>query len=154
MPYLWLFVAILIYLFNKDAFKISFKNKIIVLFSLVFGFIFVEGGAYLILKHYQNDAYKEFINRDIKNYSNDYKIYVFDDKKDLKLSKDVILKTIDTKKDKPIIKINKNDYIKDNEKALIYLNSEVCDVNILTINNPKSEIYRTNYNDIVKIVYE
>ena len=156
IPYIWLFAAILIFLFNNDAFKIKFKNKLLIALSSGLFFAAVCLFSYfLLLKNTVYDDYINFVRDDIKSYSNDYKINIYkNSKNDFSKLKNVSLHDFDLKNDKMITKIKKKDYIKDDEKAVIYLNSDMANTDILSINNPSCEIYKTNFKDIIKIVYE
>lgn len=154
LPYCWLFVALLIFLFNKDAFKASLKAKgailsSVVLFISLFAFIF----SFLLPK--EIDTFGEYILNDIEHYSKTHKIHIIAENK--KLSKK--LKNIDAiwhyinSKDKKINKIEKEKFVKNNQKTIIYFDSNSADIDSLSMFNAKAKIYYTNYGAIGKLIY-
>ncbi|MBR5303323.1 MAG: hypothetical protein IKU37_00680 [Candidatus Gastranaerophilales bacterium] len=155
LPYCWLFVSILIFLFNKDAFKISFKRKAVVLSSVIlFILLFIYGISLFLPKG--NNMLGECILNDIKSYSEPIEIQVITQKnKELNENLKELNITwhyVDSKGEK-INKINKDDYIKNDKKTIIYFNSDSVDIGMISLLNPRVKIYETNNGAIGKIIY-
>ena len=160
ITYSWLLIAFLIFLFNKDAFKIDFKKKLIYSFS---GFLFVLiffGAIFFMGPKIKNDVFLDFVAYDIQKYPEDIKIHIISNKKEdyyqkyFKNNKDVLTKNIVWHSvEKPVNGIDKDAYVKDNKKTIIYLSSDITDTMILSISNPRAKIYNLNSINVASITY-
>lgn len=129
IPYIWLFVCILIFIFNKDVFKISTKKKIAILSILALIFGLITTLSYISIKSDKENVLNNYIKNDKKNYKN-YKIE--------------ILKT-----DKKINKINKEEYKKN---TVLYFSSDLLDIDIANLSNAKMQILNANNKKIGKLI--
>lgn len=154
--YCWLGFAILIFLFNKDAFKYSTKTKSVILLSFVFAISFVILLISVLLPKDKANILADYISNDIKNYSESYKIHIIstDNKDSFKNFKDlnIVWHYIESP-DKKINKIEKEEFVKNNEKTIIYFDSDSADIGSLSIFNARAKIYYTNNGAIGKITY-
>lgn len=154
-PYCWLFIAGLIFLCSKDAFKFSSKVKFsffgfVILFYVLIMFVFS------LLAPKENCALSDFILNDIKKYSKPYNVHIIA-KNHMRFSKE--LKNIDAKwryivfKDEKINKIEKEEFVKDNEKTIIYFDSNSTNIGVIALMHLRAKIYMTNDGALGKIIY-
>lgn len=156
VPYCWLFVAVLIFIFNKDVFKISIKNKdtilfgVLILFSLFFAFSYFATPKLLKGK---NDLLN-FVLNDYKKYKN-YEIIVLSKNQEKpKNLENINWQNVKLNKNEVLKGIRKSDYTKKDKKVIIYFDSNVADVGTLILKNPKIQTYRTNYVLNAKLIYD
>ena len=155
-PYCWLFVSILIFLFNKDAFKYSLKTKAVALGSSIC-FIVSILLFFSILLPKTNDAFSNYILKDIKNYSKTHKTNIITPnyRKITNKLKDYDINWHYTdSKDEKLNKIEKDKYVNNNEKAIIYFDSNSVNMDMISFINAKAKIYKTNYGSIGKLIYD
>jgi len=155
IPFSWLFVAILIFLFNKDAFNMPLKKKSLILFlSIVLFATMISGAKLLTPKESQGqNNLIDFVLNDIKNYK-DYEINILSNQKDIpdKLkNQNINWHFIELKDNTPLNKIDKYNYTK-NKNALLYFDSNTVNVDIMTFSNAKMHIIKSNYLKIGKII--
>ena len=129
IPYAWLLICILIFLFNKDTFKISLKEKVVYLSSFTFVFGLISAFLYFPLKCNSENVLVNYIENDSKNYQN-YKIE--------------ILKT-----DKKLDKINKENYEKN---TVLYFDSDSVNIDLANLNNAKIQILIANDKKVGKLI--
>lgn len=153
-PCCWLFVSLLIFLFNKDAFRDSFKKKAIILTSIFSFLALIMLSIHFILPKENDDIFDKFIENDIKNVK-DYNIQVISFKnktpKNLK-NKDITWHYINSDEDK-ISKLPKEEYAKNNEKTIIYFDSKSADIEAISLFSARAKIYYANYSAIGKLTY-
>lgn len=156
VPYCWLFVAVLIFVFNKDAFNMSIAKKDTILFNiaLFLGLIFaITYFAMPKLKNGEGDLLHFALN-DSKNYPN-YEIHVLTNKKNASIdSKNINLHYVELKEKEQLKGIRKSDYTKKDKKVIIYYDTNVADIGLLMLKNPLLHVYRTNYNLNAKTIYD
>ena len=139
-----------IFSFNKDVFKFSIKTKAIILSSLFTIFTILFLGLYFLFpKEEQNTTFINYIEEDIKNYS-DYKIHIIS-KEDSKLQKENITWH---KVEEKIEKIEKENYKKGNEKIIIYFDSNSANIDNISLVNARAQIINANSLKIGKITYD
>ena len=157
IPYIWLFISLLAFLLDKDSFKMSNKLKGSILSSFLVFIIVSFSVVSLIYPKVQNDEYLNYILKDAINYSKTHKIHILSDEKDfenrIKLD-DVELNyhQVDTSKEK-LSKIDSKEYVKNNEKAIIYFDSNVVNIDMVSLVNARAKLYKTNNGMIGKITY-
>lgn len=155
VPYCWLFVAILIFVFNKSAFNISTKKKDNILFVLLLALAFLFVMAYFTtpkLKNGENNLLNFALN-DSKKYKN-YEIIVLS--KEQKKPENIgnINWQYVKLNEKELLKgIRKSDYTKKDKKVVIYFDSNVANIETLGFKNPNLEMHRTNYAMNAKLIY-
>ena len=108
----------------------------------------------------KNDVFLDFVAYDIQKYPEDIKIHIISNKKEdyyqkyFKNNKDVLTKNIVWHSvEKPVNGIDKDAYVKDNKKTIIYLSSDITDTMILSISNPRAKIYNLNSINVASITY-
>lgn len=155
VPYCWLIVAILIFIFNKDAFNIPTKKKDNILFTLLFIFAFLFVSAYFAtpkLKNGENNLLN-FVLNDSKKYKN-YEIIVLSKNQEKPQNIANINWQYVKLNEKELLKgIRKSDYTKKDKKVVIYFDSNVADIGTLGLKIPNLEMHRTNYTMNAKLVY-
>ena len=155
LPYCWLLIALLIFLFNKDAFKYSLKTKsTITICTVTFAFLFIHILSTFLPK--TNNILEEYIINDIKKYpkANEIHIITPKNKKFSKLSKISNINWHYTNtKDKKMTKIEKEKYVKNNEKTIIYFDSNSIDTGMISFLNVKTKIYILDNYAIGKLIY-
>lgn len=149
VPYFWLIVACLIYIFKKNEFNFKLNKKaLFFILPIIFLMIFIPIAAYLIRDNGTNN-FINFVKKDSIKYQDEYEIYAISSLKDSKEDKIQWHYT-----DKNSIKsIKKDDYTK-NKKAVIYFNSNEVDVDKASPFNPKGFIYKTNSSLNAKLIYD
>lgn len=155
VPYCWLMVAILIFIFNKDAFNMPLAKKDTILFNIAISLIALFTIFYFTmpkLKNSEDDLFL-FVLNDSKNYPN-YEIHVLTNKKDAVINnKDINLHYVELKEKELLKGVRKSDYTKKDKKVIIYYDTNTADVELLMLKNPLLHIYKTNYSLIAKAIY-
>ena len=159
VPYSWLFVVGLIFLFNKDVFKITIKTKTIILSSIFVLYSFLFAISYFNLPKNTNDFYMNYIQNDIQNYKN-HDIYIISNKTEDYLNKYPKIKEIgvnwryiDLNKEKPLAAIKRNDFVKNNKKTVVYGSSEAINFDTAIMSNGKLQVIDTGLIRFGKLVY-
>ena len=129
IPFAWLLICGLIFLFNKDVFKISFKKKMIILISFASFLFLISAIFYFMLQEEKAGILTKFIECDSKKYQN-YKIEVL-------------------KSDKKLDKIEKEKYEKN---TVLYFDSDTLNVDIANLSNAKMQILKANDKKIGKLI--
>ncbi len=157
VPYAWLFVALLIFLFNKDVFEIKLKTKgmFLGILSLFYLILFVCFFAFMPrLENGKNDLIN-FVLFDSKNYK-DYEIHIISDKKEIPeqlKENNIVWHFVDVEKDGEIKKIEREKYIPKNKRGILYFNSDVANVEMMSMSNKKLQVFKTNYKQNGKMVF-
>ena len=155
VPYCWLLVAILIFVFNKDVFKFSTKTKDTILFSVFLSFVLLFAFSYFTTQKLSNGKNNllNFVLNDSKKYQN-YEIIVLAKNQEKPKNLDNInWQNIKLNKKETLKGIRKSDYTKKDKKVVIYFDSNVADVASLILKNPRIETNRTNYTMNAKLIY-
>lgn len=129
IPFVWLVVCAFIFLFNKDAFKIDTKKKVIILSGIILIYGLISSFLLFYLKANKSDVLANYIENDKNNYKN-YKIE--------------ILKT-----DKKLDKIDKEKYEKN---AILYFDSDMLNIDLASLSNAKMQILNANDKKLGKLI--
>lgn len=129
IPFAWLLVCILIFLFNKDVFKIDFKKKFLILSLAAFVYLLIFIVFYFSFEKNKINVLTSYIESDSKNYKN-YKIE--------------ILKT-----DKKLDKIEKEKYEKN---TVLYFDSDLLNIDLANLSSAKMQILNANDKKVGKLI--
>lgn len=155
-PYCWLFISLLIFLFNKDAFKYSFKTKGVIL-CYVFSFVFIVMlFIYCTLPKEKTDLLGDYVLNDVEKYAKTHKVQVITRKNKKHLPElndiDIAWHYLDLEKDK-LGKIDKEEFAKNDIKTIIYFDSDSIDIGAISLFSARAKIYYTNDGAIGKLTY-
>lgn len=159
VPYSWIFVAGLIFFFNKDAFKITTKTKTIITVGILalYSLLFIV--SYFNLPKNKNDFYMNFIQDDIQNHKN-HEIHIISNKDESYLNNYPKLKDakinwhyIDLEKEEQLNSIKKENYIKNNKPSVIYGSSEAIDFDTAIMSNGKLQVIDTGLIRFGKLIF-